>query len=158
MDDQGKSEASVMSNQASFMNPSWQQIDRILAESKTIAVIGLSDKEDRPSYMVSAAMQDAGYKIIPINPARTAILGEACYASLQEVPDDIKIDIVNVFRRSDQTLESAQQAVAVGAKVLWLQQGVHNEETASIALAGGLEVIMDRCIKVEHALRGRPRG
>jgi predicted CoA-binding protein len=141
-----------------FQNPTWQQIDALLSQSRTIAVVGLSDKEDRPSYQVSAAMLDAGYQIIPINPARTEILGQTCYASLADIPNTMKVDIVNVFRRSDQTLESAQQAVAIGANALWLQQGVYNEETAEVAQNGGLQVIMDRCIKVEQVLRGRARG
>ncbi len=141
-----------------FQNPDWEAIDAILTTCRVIAVVGLSDKEDRPSFQVSAAMQDAGYTIIPINPARESILGEKCYASLADVPKDISIDIVNVFRRSEETLSSAEQAVAVGAKSLWLQQGVYNEESAKIAGDSGLVVIMDRCIKVEHALRGRRRG
>ena len=148
----------MSTDQTNFRNPSWQDIDALLSTSRTIAVVGLSDKEDRPSYQVSAAMLDAGFQIIPINPAREEILGQKCYASLKDIPESIAVDIVNVFRRSDQTLDSALDAVAIRAKALWLQQGVYNEETAVVAQQGGLQVIMDRCIKVDHALRGRARG
>lgn len=133
-----------------FENPERSQIKQLLENSKTIAVVGLSDNPDRTSYMVSEAMQAKGYRIIPVNPNADAILGEKCYAALEDIPEDI--DIVNVFRRSEFTPDIARSAVAIRAKALWLQLGVSNEETAEIAAAGGLTVIMDRCIKVEDSI------
>ena len=134
-----------------FTNPSREEIKEILANCGNIAVVGLSDKPERTSHMVAKAMQERGYRIIPVNPVAQGkeILGETCYASLSEVPE--KIDIVNVFRRSEHTPPIAEEAVRVGARVLWLQQGIYNEEAAAIAQQGGLTVIMDRCIKVEDA-------
>ncbi|MNJ34384.1 hypothetical protein D3C77_290960 [compost metagenome] len=134
-----------------FENPSREEIKEILEHAGNIAVVGLSDKSDRTSYMVAQAMQSNGYRIIPVNPAVNGqILGEKVYASLAEIPEPI--DIVNVFRRSEYTPEVAREAVAVGAKVLWLQQGIISEEAAQIAAQGGLKVIMDRCIKVEDSI------
>ncbi|GAB7057581.1 CoA-binding protein [Paenibacillus naphthalenovorans] len=134
-----------------FQNPSREAIKEILVNAKNIAVVGLSDKPDRESYMVSEAMQKKGYRIIPVNPMVSGtILGEACYKSLADIPEPV--DIVNVFRRSEQTVPVAEEAVRIGAKVLWLQLGIYNEEAADIAKAGGLEVIMDRCIKVEDSI------
>ncbi|MDQ1913122.1 CoA-binding protein [Paenibacillus sp. GD4] len=134
-----------------FENPSRDHIKVLLQNAGNIAVVGLSDKEDRVSYMVAAAMQSKGYRIIPVNPmVQGTILGEVCYASLKDIPEPV--DIVNVFRRSDQVVPVAEEAVKIGAKVLWLQQGIANEEAAEIAKAGGLEVIMDRCIKVEDSI------
>ncbi len=134
----------------SFVNPSRERIKEILASAQNIAVVGLSNNPDRTSYMVSEAMQRKGYRIIPVNPQATMILGETCYPSLSAVAEPI--DIVNVFRRADQVLPIAEEAVAVGAQVLWLQLDIINEEAAQVALRGGLEVIMDRCIKVEEAI------
>lgn len=134
-----------------FENPSRDRIKELLSDSKTIAVVGLSDKPDRVSYSVSEAMQKKGYRIIPVNPMVTgSILGEKCYATLTDIPD--KVDIVNVFRRSEQVVPVAEEAVSIGARAIWLQLGVYNEEAAAIAKAGGLEVIMDRCIKVEDSI------
>ncbi|MFD0671864.1 CoA-binding protein [Cohnella sp. GCM10027633] len=133
-----------------FENPSREQIKEILQGANNIAVVGLSDDPSKVSYMVSEAMQRKGYRIIPVNPKATSILGETAYASLADVPDPI--DIVNVFRRPEHTPPIAQEAVAAGAKVLWLQLGIANDEAASIAEAGGLTVIMDRCIKVEDSI------
>ncbi|QGQ96984.1 CoA-binding protein [Paenibacillus psychroresistens] len=133
-----------------FENPDREEIKQLLVESKIIAVVGLSDNPDRTSYMIAEAMQKSGYRIIPVNPNAEQILGEKSYASLTEVPE--QIDIVNVFRRSEHIVPIAEEAVKVKAKVLWLQQGVYNEEAASLASEQGLTVIMDRCIKVEHAI------
>ncbi|MDQ6420874.1 CoA-binding protein [Paenibacillus sp. LHD-117] len=134
-----------------FSNPSRDRIKEMLSSSQTIAVVGLSDKPDRVSYMVSEAMQAKGYTIIPVNPAVSGpILGQQSYASLRDVP--VPVDIVNVFRRSEHTPEVAEEAVAIGAKILWLQLGISNDEAASIAESGGLEVVMDRCIKVEDSI------
>ncbi|WP_020615407.1 CoA-binding protein [Paenibacillus daejeonensis] len=134
-----------------YTHPSREEIKAILQQAGTIAVVGLSDKPERTSYMVSEAMQHKGYRIIPVNPAASGtILGETCYASLADVP--VPVDIVNVFRRSQHTPPIAEEAVRIGAKALWLQLGVYSEEAAQIARAGGLEVVMDRCIKVEDSL------
>jgi predicted CoA-binding protein len=139
-----------------FENPTREQIKTILQNAGNIAVVGLSDKTDRTSYMVAGALKQNGYRIIPVNPAvQGEILGEQVYASLADITEPI--DIVNVFRRSEFTPEIAKEAVAVNAKVLWLQQGIINEEAAQIATEGGLTVIMDRCIKVEDSLLIGPR-
>lgn len=131
-------------------NPSREEIKEILQNTKTIAVVGLSDNPERTSYMVAAAMQAKGYRIIPVNPNARIILGQTCYAALSDVPEPI--DIVNVFRRSEHCPPVAEEAVKVKAKVLWLQQGIVSEEAARIAAEGGLKVIMDRCIKVEDSI------
>lgn len=134
-----------------FENPSREEIKQILENAGNIAVVGLSDKSDRTSYMVANALQSNGYRIIPVNPSVSGeILGEKVYASLQDIPEPV--DIVNVFRRSEYTPEVAEEAVKIGAKVLWLQQGIVSEEAYDIASTGGLTVIMDRCIKVEDSI------
>ncbi|MCY9588511.1 CoA-binding protein [Paenibacillus chitinolyticus] len=138
-----------------FENPSRDEIKTLLASAGPIAVVGLSDNPERVSHMVSAAMKSRGYEIIPVNPNADVILGGKSYASLSDIPGNV--DIVNVFRRSDQVVPIAEEAVRKGAKVLWLQQGVYNEEAAEIAQRGGLKVVMDRCIKVEDAILN-PRG
>ncbi|WP_028561541.1 CoA-binding protein [Paenibacillus pinihumi] len=133
-----------------YEHPSREKIKELLQATSVIAVVGLSDKPDRTSYMVSEAMQKKGYRIIPVNPNAQEILGETCYPSLTDIP--FKVDIVNVFRRSEHCPPVAEEAVRIGAKVLWLQLGIHSEEAADIASQGGLEVIMDRCIKVEDSI------
>jgi predicted CoA-binding protein len=133
-----------------FENPEREQIKKLLEQNTVIAVVGLSDNPERTSHAVSAAMKERGYRIIPVNPATSAILGETSYPSLLDVPEPI--GIVNVFRRSEFTPDIAREAVKAGAKVLWLQLGVYSEEAAEIAQAGGLAVIMDRCIKVEDSI------
>lgn len=131
-------------------NPSQEAIRSILREAETIAVVGLSDNPERISFMVSEAMQKKGYRIIPVNPNVTRVLGEKSYPSLKELPD--RVDIVNVFRRSEHVMPIAEEAVQIGAKVLWLQQGIINEEAAKTASDAGLIVIMDLCIKVMDSL------
>ncbi|MGG1637895.1 CoA-binding protein [Paenibacillus sp. FSL A5-0031] len=141
-----------------FENPTREHIKGILENSTTVAVVGLSDNPERVSYMVSEAMQAKGYTIIPVNPNADSILGQKSYASLKDIP--VPVDIVNVFRRSEHTPPVAEEAVAIGAKTFWLQLGIANEEAAAIAAAGGLEVIMDRCIKVEDSIllpNGKPK-
>ena len=133
-----------------FENPPRERIKEILQNTKTIAVVGLSDNPERTSYMVSQAMQQKGYRIIPVNPNAEQILGEKCYASLLDIEEPV--DIVNVFRRSEFVKPIAEDAVKIKAKVLWLQLGVINEEAAEYAKEHGLEVIMDRCIKVEDSI------
>ncbi|NBI30694.1 CoA-binding protein [Chengkuizengella marina] len=136
-------------------NPSRDQIKEILKQAETVAVVGLSDKPDRTSYMVSEVMQKKGYTIIPVNPNAEEILGQKSYKSLKDIPQSV--DIVNVFRRSEYTQPIAKEAVEIGAKVFWLQLGIINEESAQIAKDGGLKVIMDRCIKVEDSILN-PKG
>ncbi|MGO4952649.1 CoA-binding protein [Paenibacillus sp. DRB1-1] len=135
-----------------FENPSREEIKTILEQVGNIAVVGLSDKSDRTSYMVSYAMQKRGYRIIPVNPAAAGqtILGETCYASLAEVPEPV--ELVNVFRRSEYCAEVAREAATIGAKILWLQQGIISQEAADIAQEHGMTAIMDRCIKVEDSV------
>ena len=125
------------------------QLRHILKESRTIAVVGLSADWFRPSYFAAKYMQEHGYRIIPVNPKYTEILGERCYPDLKSVPD--KIDMVDVFRKSADCAPIAKDAVAIGAKTLWLQIGVINEEARQIAEDAGLSVVMDRCVKIEYA-------
>jgi predicted CoA-binding protein len=132
-----------------YQQPNQNEVKEILDRTKRIAVVGISDKPDRASYQVSAYMQQAGYEIIPINPRIDNVLGVKAYASLQEVEGEI--DMVNVFRRSSETPPVAEAAVQAGAKTLWLQLGISNEVAYRLANDAGLNVIMDRCIKIEHA-------
>lgn len=126
-----------------------QEVADILHKYKNIAVVGLSDNPARPSYGVSAYMQAAGYNIIPVNPIIQEVLGQPSHASLQDISESV--EIVDVFRRSEDVLPIVDEAIAIGAKVLWLQLGVINVEAAKKAQAAGLQVVMDKCIKVEHA-------
>jgi len=125
------------------------QLRRILKESHTIAVVGLSADWFRPSYFAAKYMQEHGYKVIPVNPKYVEILGERCYPDLKSIPE--KVDIVDVFRKSEDCVPIAHEAVAIGAKALWLQIGVINEEARQIAETAGLEVVMNRCVKIEYA-------
>jgi predicted CoA-binding protein len=120
----------------------------ILQRSKTIAVVGLSNKRFRPSYGVSEYMQHAGYRIIPVNPAEIEVLGEKAYPDLESIPEHI--DIVDIFRRSEFVPEVVEAAVRIGANCVWMQEDVVNEEAAAKARAAGLDVVMDRCILKEH--------
>jgi uncharacterized protein len=123
-------------------------VKEILEKYKTIAVLGLSSQSWRPSYSVSQYMQSVGYRIIPVNPNETEILGERTYASLDDVPDPI--EIVNIFRRPEFVTDIVEAAIRRKAPVVWMQLGVINETAAARARAAGLEVVMDRCILVEH--------
>ncbi|NCV85102.1 MAG: CoA-binding protein [Oxalobacteraceae bacterium] len=125
------------------------ELRRILKNNHTIAVVGLSADWYRPSYFAAKYMQEHGFRIIPVNPKYDEILGEKCYPNLKAIPE--AVDIVDVFRKPDDCVPIAEDAVAIGAKVLWLQLGVVNEEAARVAMAGGLEVVMDRCVKIEYA-------
>ena len=131
-------------------NAASEEIRALLKSAHTIAVVGLSDKPDRDSYRVAAYLQQHGYRIIPVNPAVTEVLGEKSYASLRDVPD--KIDVVDVFRRPEYTPAIAKEAANVNAGALWLQSGIVNEEAAATASAAGLTVVMDACIGVMHSL------
>lgn len=122
---------------------------RLLATCKVIAVVGLSADWFRPSYFAAKYMQAHGYTVIPVNPRYPDILGERCYKSLRDIP--VKVDMVDVFRKTEDVGPIADEAIAIGAKVLWQQLGVHNIEAAASAEAAGLECVMDRCVKIEHA-------
>ena len=122
---------------------------RILGTTRTIAVVGLSANWYRPSYFAAKYMLDHGYTIIPVNPAYREVLGQPCYPSLRDVP--VAIDMVDCFRKSAEIPALADEAIAVGAKVLWMQLGVISESARAVAVAAGLEVVMDRCVKIEHA-------
>lgn len=123
-------------------------VPEILASSKTIAVVGLSEKPDRPAYQVAAYMQKAGYTIIPVHPNATTVLGEPVYRSLQEIP--VPIDIVDVFRASKDVPEVVDDAIAAGAKVIWLQLEIHHSEAEAKAAAAGMTVVTDQCLKIAH--------
>jgi predicted CoA-binding protein len=125
-----------------------RSIPDILRESRTIAVVGLSSKRYRPSYGVSEYMQRAGYRIIPVNPQETEVLGEAAYADLDSVPGEI--DIVDIFRRSECVPEIVEAAIRKSAKAVWMQEEVVNEDAGRRAQEAGLDVVMDRCILKEH--------
>jgi predicted CoA-binding protein len=122
---------------------------RILASCRTIAVVGLSANWYRPSYFAAKYMQEHGYRIVPVNPSYPEILGERCYPSLAAVPEPV--DMVDCFRRSEDIPPLARDAVAIGARVLWMQLGIENAEAARIASEAGLDVVMNRCVKIEHA-------
>ena len=130
-----------------------QTIRAILATCRSVAVVGLSPKPHRDSFEVARVMQEQGWRIIPINPNATRILGETCYPSLIEAAAHERIELVNVFRNSADVLPVAQDAVAIGAKALWLQLGIENAEAAQLATAAGLLVVQNRCLKVEWARR-----
>ncbi len=125
------------------------ELRRILKDSRTIAVVGLSADWYRPSYFAAKYMQEHGYRVIPVNPKYSEILGERCYPDLTSIPD--KVDIVDVFRKSEDCAPIARDAVAIGAKTLWLQIGVINDDARQIAEDGGLSVVMNRCVKIEYA-------
>jgi len=135
------------------MNDDVSTLRRILRDCRTIAVVGLSAEWHRPSYFAAKYMQQHGYRVVPVNPRYAlhggTVLGERCYASLAEVPHPI--DMVDVFRRSEDVLPIARQAVEIGARCLWQQIGVANCEADAIARAAGLDSVMDHCIKIEHA-------
>jgi predicted CoA-binding protein len=121
---------------------------RILRDSRVLAVVGLSADWFRPSYFAAKYMQEHGYRVIPVNPKYESILGERCYKSLRDIPE--KVDLVDIFRKTQDVMPIAEEAVAIGAKVLWQQLGVKNVAAAERARAAGLETVMDRCVKIEH--------
>jgi len=122
---------------------------RILKQCRTIAVVGLSAEWHRPSHFAASYLQGKGYRVVPVNPRYATILGETSYARLEDIP--FEVDMVDVFRKAADVLPIAQGAVAVGAKCLWQQLGVVNEEADALARAAGLDSVMDRCVKIEHA-------
>ncbi|HBI23860.1 MAG TPA: CoA-binding protein [Nitrospiraceae bacterium] len=125
------------------------EIEKIIKESKNVAVVGLSNKLGRPSLTVASYLKGQGYKIIPVNPTIQEVGGDKCYPDLASVPD--KIDIVDVFRKSDEVLPVVDAAIKIGAKAIWMQEGVVNEEAANKAREAGLMVVMDKCMLKEHA-------
>ena len=125
-------------------NPTPDQLRSLLREVKTIAVVGLSPRAERPSYRVSRAMQGFGYRIVPVRPAVTEVLGEKAYARLSDIP--FPVDLVDVFRNADEVGPIVDECIALGVKRLWLQDGVVNEEAAERARAAGITVVMDRCV------------
>jgi predicted CoA-binding protein len=127
------------------------ELRAMLRGARTIAVVGLSSKPWRVSNRVAGYLQSNGYRIVPVNPVETDVLGEEAHPSLLDVPEEIRIDIVDVFRRSEYTPDVAKQAVAIGAQVLWLQIGIINDEARRIAEAGGLKVVMGECIMITHS-------
>jgi len=139
----------------SHRNPTTEEIRTLLTDATTIAMIGASSNPEKPSYGIMQKLQRAGYRVIPINPRESEVLGERAHPSLADVHE--RIDIVDVFRRAEDTPPIADEAVKVGAKALWLQTGIVSEEAATRAKAGGLMVIMDACIGATHALLRIPR-
>lgn len=119
----------------------------LLGDARTVAVVGLSSKPNRPSHEVARYLLQHGYRIVPVNPGETEVLGQRAYPTLMDIPEDVQVDVVDVFRRTEETPEVARQAVAIGAKVLWLQEGIVNEEAHRIADEAGLDVIMGVCIR-----------
>ncbi len=141
------------------MNDLWQEINKhiqnipaILSDSRNIAVVGISNKPYRDSYSVTQVLMDYGYHIFPVNPNYDEVLGMKCYDSLKEIQEPI--DIVDIFRRPDQVMPVVEEAIEIGAKVVWMQLGAENEEAARKALDAGLQVVMHRCIKVEVLRHG----
>jgi len=122
---------------------------RILTQRRTIAVVGLSAQWHRPSYFAAKYMQDHGYRIIPVNPNYSEVLGQRCYPGITDIPE--QVGIVDCFRKASEMVPIARDAVAIGAKVLWMQLGIRNDEAAGIAVDAGLDVVMDHCVKIEYA-------
>ena len=131
------------------MNEDIATLRRILAQCRTIAVVGLSAQWHRPSYFAASYLQHKGYRIVPVTPAYPEVLGEKAYASLRDIP--FTVDMVDVFRKTSDVLPIAQEAIAIGARCLWQQLGVLNTEADALARAAGLDSVMDRCVKIEHA-------
>jgi predicted CoA-binding protein len=131
-------------------NPTTDEIRALLMDAKTIAMVGASSNPDKASHGIMRKLQRAGYHVVPVNPREKEVLGEKAYAALGDIPE--RVDIVDVFRRSEDTPPIADEAVKIGAKALWLQSGIANEDAAAKAKAGGLTVVMDACIGATHAL------
>ena len=132
---------------ADVLSPEDRELRELLGAVHTVAVVGLSSNPARPSYQVARYLQEHGYRIVPVNPNETEVLGERAYPSLAEIPKDVGVEVVDVFRRAEEAPEVARQAVEAGARVLWLQEDLVSEEAARIATEGGLDVIMGVCIR-----------
>ena len=138
------------------LTPEERELRSLLGEAEVVAVVGISSKPWRPSHEVASYLQQHGYRIVPVNPNEEEVLGEQVYASLLDIPKKVHVDVVDVFRRAEHTPDVARDAVAIGARLLWLQEGIVSEEAARIAAEGGLEVIMGVCImKVRERLMAR---
>jgi predicted CoA-binding protein len=122
--------------------------EKILNSNRTVAVVGLSSKPDRPSYKVANYLKEQGYRVIPVNPMEKEILGELCYPDLASIPESV--DVVDIFRRSEEVLPVVEEAIRIGAKAVWMQEGVINKEAAARAREAGLMVVMDKCMLKEH--------
>jgi uncharacterized protein len=131
-------------------NPSDAELKELMSRASTIAVVGASSNPEKSSYGIMRKLQSVGYHVIPVNPRETEVLGERAYPSLSDIP--VPVDIVDVFRRSEDTPPIADEAVKIGAKALWLQSGIENEDAAARAKAGGLTVVMDSCLGTMHAV------
>jgi predicted CoA-binding protein len=136
-------------------NPSNQELTRLLVDTSTIAMVGASSNPEKTSHGIMQRLQQVGYRVIPVNPREAEVLGEKSYASLADIPE--RVDIVDVFRRAEDTPAIADEAVAIGARALWLQSGIANEEAAARATAGGLKVVMNACIGATHAMLQIPK-
>jgi hypothetical protein len=134
-----------------------QGIKDILCNFKTVAVVGISPKEDRPSYVVASYLKSKGYRIIPVRPDGDEILGEKVYHSLSEIPKEIEAEVVDIFRRSEDVPPVVEEAIQRGAKAIWMQEGVIHKEAGEKAEKAGLKVVMDRCMKKEHQRLLTPR-
>ncbi|MDI6767334.1 MAG: CoA-binding protein [Bacteroidota bacterium] len=128
--------------------PTDSEIKKILQEAKTIAIAGASDKPDRDSYLVMRYLLDRGYNVIPVNPAYQQILGKKCYPNIRQIKEPVHI--VDIFRKSDEVMTIVEDAVAIGAKTVWMQLGIINDEAADLAHDSSLNVIMNRCVKIEY--------
>lgn len=126
-----------------------ESLRRILKDNRVIAMVGLSANWYRPSFFAAKYMQEHGYRVIPVNPQYAEVLGEKCYKSLKEIPE--RVDIVDCFRKTEEIMPLCEEAIAIGARVLWQQIGVINREAAAKAEAAGLDAVLDRCVKIEHA-------
>jgi uncharacterized protein len=137
------------------VNPSDQELKELLTDATTIAMVGASSNPDKTSHGIMQKLQKVGYRVIPVNPREAEVLGKKSYASLLDIPE--RVDIVDVFRRSEDTPAIADEAVRIGAKALWLQTGIANQEAAARAKAGGLKVVMNACIGATHAMLQVPK-
>jgi predicted CoA-binding protein len=144
--------------QATGYVPDDESLRSILDDAKTIAVVGLSSKEHRDSHGVARYLQRAGYRIVPVNPKESEVLGEHAYATLADIPAEVEVDVVDVFRRAEETPPIARAAVERGAKVLWLQDGIVNDDSRTIAEGAGLTVVMGTCMMREHQRLGSEDG
>jgi hypothetical protein len=127
-----------------------EELKETLSNCKTVAVVGISPKEDRPSYIVASYLKSKGYRIIPVRPDGELILGEKVYHSLSEIPKEIGVDVVDIFRKSEEVPPIVEEAIQRGAKVVWMQEGVIHHEAGEKAEKAGLKVVMDRCMKKDH--------
>jgi predicted CoA-binding protein len=127
-----------------------EELKDVLLTCKTVAVVGISTKEDRPSYIVASYLKKKGYRIIPVRPDGDYILGEKVYPNLIEIPKEIEVDVIDIFRRSEDVLPIVEEAIQRGAKVIWMQEGVIHKEAGAEAEKAGIKVVMDRCMKKEH--------